>query len=113
MKILKTIAGEYMDRLLLILAGFGVGVKVMVINHEIDPAALNLSIMPSDYVILLMAPLAVAMLSVAINKWLPEDLDDDEDQAALQELTNEILDIATLEGYTNIRWKDIQKPEGV
>ena len=106
---IKDLFGEYLERLVLILAGFGVGVKVMVINHNIDPGNLNLDLMPADYVILICAPLVVALLALAITKWGNQEISDDQDE--LQELANEILEIAAAEGYTDI--EDITNDKGI
>ncbi len=96
--IINAFFGEYLERLILILAGFGIGVKVMVINHNIDPSNLNLRLMPADYVILVMAPLAAALLSQAISKWGQDQEADQEDvQDMAQDLVNEILEVSGID----------------
>jgi len=90
---LNSFFGEYLERLILILAGFGIGVKVMVINHNIDPSNLNLRLMPADYVILVIAPLAATLLSQAISKWGQDQEAEQEDlQDMAQDMVNEILE---------------------
>ena len=58
------------------------------INHGIDPRNLNLDLMAADYVVLIFAPVFAALLSQLINKWLPEDNQDDD----MQETLNDILE---------------------
>ena len=79
---------DYMEKLLLLLFGIGLGVKVIVINHRIDPSTLILQLMPADYVLVIFVPIAIVGLNLLINKWLPDNEADD-DQSEL----NEILDI--------------------
>jgi len=65
--------GEYLESLLLVLFGVGLGVKVLVINHNIDPTNLNLDLMVADYVLIIFVPLAIVALNILINRMLPED----------------------------------------
>ena len=84
--ILKQNLGEFMDRLLLLLFGIGLGVKIVVINHQLDPTNLNLELMPADYVLILAAPYVLMMLTKILNRVMPDD--DEED---LQGRLNDIL----------------------
>lgn len=82
--------GEYLERLLLVLFGFGLGVKVLVVNHGIDPFNLNLDLMVADYILIIFAPLAIVALNILINRMLPED-------PAAQDKINEILMTVTID----------------
>lgn len=78
--------GEYLEKLLMILFGVGLGVKIMVVNHNIDPRALNLDMMVADYVLVIFAPLAVVALNMIYTRMIGDDEDD------LQDELNQILD---------------------
>lgn len=85
--IIKQYLGEFMDRLLLLLFGIGLGVKIIVINHQLDPRNLNLDLMMADYVIILAAPFLLMLLAKLLDRIMPDDQED----ADLQDVLNEIL----------------------
>ena len=88
-RVLLNNLGEYAEKLLMILFGVGLGVKIMVVNHNIDPRALNLDMMVADYVLVIFAPLAVVALNMVYTRMIGSDGDDEDD---LQEELNQILD---------------------
>lgn len=101
-----------MESLLLVLFGVGLGVKILVVNHNIDPRALNLDMMVADYILIIFAPMAAVALNIVINRLMPEDdQDPDHDHDAAQLQLNEILEISAAEGYTNI--EDITDENGI
>lgn len=81
--------GEYLERLLLILFGVGLGVKIIVVNHNIDPRALNLDMMVADYILVIFAPLAVVALNIIYARMIGYP---DEPAPAGQDQLNEILE---------------------
>jgi len=86
---LQKYLGEYLERLLLVLFGVGLGVKVLVVNHGIDPTTLNLDLMVADYILIVFAPLAIVSLNILINRMLPED-------EPAQDEIDEILETVTI-----------------
>lgn len=108
LRIFQNNLGEYLERLLLVLFGVGLGVKILVVNHNIDPRALNLNMMVADYILIIFAPLAAVALNMLINRLMPDD------EAGLdlkQARLNEILEISAAEGYTNI--DDLKDENGI
>jgi len=86
-RFLQNNLGEYLERLLLVLFGVGLGVKVLVVNHNLDPFNLNLDLMVADYILIIFAPLAIVALNILINRMLPEDDDLDELDEILETVT--------------------------
>lgn len=84
-----------MERLLLVLFGVGLGIKILVVNHNIDPRHLNLDMMVADYILMIFAPLAAVGLNILINRLMPDDEVTDDDEANQTEL-NEILNIISI-----------------
>jgi len=59
--------GDLLDRLIMIGLGFGLGVKVIVINHQIDPGQIELKLLAADWILLAAAPLAAVLLTRTIR----------------------------------------------
>lgn len=111
--IIKQNLGEFMDRLLLLLFGIGLGVKIIVTNHQLDPRELNLDLMAADYILILAAPFLLMLFTKLLNRVMPpDDQPDWDDEAAdqLQTSLNEILDDVTTV-YTSI--EDITDEDGI
>lgn len=88
-RILQNYLGEYLERLLLVLFGVGLGVKILVVNHQIDPRILNLDLMVADYILVMIAPLAATGLSILINRVMPDEITQDDVDAVLDFMESE------------------------
>ena len=88
-RILNNYLGEYLERLLLVLFGVGLGVKILVVNHGIDPRTLNLDLMVADYILVMVAPLAATGLSILINRVMPREITQDDVDAVLDFMESE------------------------
>lgn len=91
-EIIKHNLAEFMDRLLLLLFGIGLGVKIIVVNHDLDPRNLNLDLMIADYVLILAAPFFLMLLTKVLNRLTsPDDLEDD-NQKRLNQILVDVTD---------------------
>lgn len=88
--IIKQSLAEFMDRLLLLLFGIGLGVKIIVVNHQLDPRDLVLDLMVADYVLILAAPFLLMLLSKVLDRVMPDDQEDDDLQVALNEILADV-----------------------